>query len=172
MCGVELVEDLDQHLMVGGRKRRVVGDVLQRHLGVLPNRAHHAHVYDAVLHGRAGFVELVERAAVVLTPTNLIFVAAFLQQLVHLGLEHLLHGIGPNVGGGVAGADVHIDRLLRVGGNGGQAGAHGQRAGERELHQFHEVSLDLRDEERPLVSRREGTGEASPGLNRAADDSR
>ena len=140
---VELVENADQQLVVGGGKGCEVGDVLQRHGRVFPDGTDHAHVHNAVLDGGACLGKLVKRSAVIFTPTHFKFTPAFFQQPIHFGLEHLFHGVGPDVGGRMTCTDVDVDALLGDCIAGSSCATERDQPGKGQLVEFHAFSFWL-----------------------------
>ena len=140
---VELVENADQQLVVGGGERCEIGDVLQRHGRVFPDGTDHAHVHNAVLDGRACFRKLVKRSAVIFAPADFKLTPAFFEQPVYFGLEHLFHGVGPDVGGRMASTDVDVDALLGDCIAGSSCATERDQPGKGQLVEFHAFSFWL-----------------------------
>ena len=108
---VQLVEDLEEHLVVVVCERRVVGHVLQGHLRQFPQRADPADVREADLDGLERVLVLVERAAVGLRPADAVGTAHRLEPAVRLGHDERLHHADPGQRRGVARGDREPDRL-------------------------------------------------------------
>ena len=140
---VELVENADQHLVVGGGERCEIGDVLQRHGRIFPDSAHHAHVNNAILDGRARFRKFVKRSAVIFTPTHFKLTPAFFEQPIYFGLEHFFHGVSPNVGGRMTCTDVDVDALLCNCIAGSSCATERDQPGKGQLVEFHAFSFWL-----------------------------
>lgn len=112
-------------LAICGLERSDVSYVSQRHGRIFPDRAQYADVHDAITHRCAGVRKFIKRAALFFAPAHFVFGSALFQDAFHFGLEHLLHGEGPDVCRGTARADIDRDVMLRDGLTDGEGSADG-----------------------------------------------